>query len=115
MICPRRDELGGAGVFKLPDEDRWRDDGTCSYCGSISPEAFFEAIERGTELGPTDKNYKVYVGVTEHQKFYFQHLSQDERTRFVDLFNAGTLKIGYPGRFYVVPFFMRFGPPAPKA
>lgn len=39
----------------------WREDGTCSYCGSISPDRLFQAIEDGAELGPTDKSYKVYV------------------------------------------------------
>lgn len=40
-------------------------DGNCSYCGSISPETFFDAIEQGCELGPTDKSYKVYVDLIE--------------------------------------------------
>lgn len=112
MICPRRSETLVQGhPFKVPSEDEWRQDGTCSWCGSISPDKFFEAIEQGVELGPTDKSYKVYVGKTDHRKFYFQHLSQDERQRFVDLFNASKLTIGYPGRFYTTPFFMRIGPP----
>jgi hypothetical protein len=34
---------------------------SCSYCGSMHPDDFFDAIERGCEIGPTDKNYKVYV------------------------------------------------------
>lgn len=144
----------------------WREDGTCSYCGSLSPEQFFAAIEAGAELGPTDKNYKVYVhrahplvgrpcidgganfpqtgagwvqvsaetrptlpaidpqgrpasvlkdgewvhvgacSATTHDKFYFQHLSEDERKRFVELMNAKTLSIGYPGHFYRLPFFV---------
>lgn len=38
------------------------DDGTCDYCGSLMPDAFMERLEAGTiKLGPTDKNYKVYV------------------------------------------------------
>ena len=46
--------------------DYWGDcDGhkSCSYCGSLSPAELFAAIEAGHELGPTDKNYKVYVGL----------------------------------------------------
>lgn len=40
----------------------WRSDGTCSFCGSLDPAILFERIEAGTcQLGPTDKNYKVYV------------------------------------------------------
>lgn len=42
-------------------ESEWHKDGTCSYCGSISPDIFFKALEDGCKLTPTDKNYKVYV------------------------------------------------------
>lgn len=47
----------------------------------------------------------VYV-LPEHSKFYFQHLSVDQRKRFVDLYNDKTLKLAFPGHFYVRPFFM---------
>lgn len=105
--CPRRSETFGLlrpahnGV-----NDHWRADGTCSYCGSLSPERFLELAESGVELGPTDKNYKVYVGTNE--KFYFKHLSEEQMLKFIDLSNSRKLKLGYPGRFYVLPFFMRF-------
>lgn len=45
-------------------------------------------------------------------KFYFQHLDEDQSRRFVDLYNERTddgkrrMQVGYPGRFYVLPFFM---------
>lgn len=138
----------------------WRDDETCSYCGSISPDAFFRAIDEGCELGPTDKDYKVYVDLKEPHpeelrvisatsdervvgsdyvvadpvllkrdgwstdykwmqlkprgpkkfgKFYFQHLSVDERKRFIELLNAQKLNIGVPGHFYRLPFFVSKG------
>lgn len=58
-MCPRRGEVFMAGHRVA--EDYWHRDGTCSYCGSLSPEKFFEAIEAGYEIGPTDKSYKVYV------------------------------------------------------
>lgn len=103
MKCPRRDDLGGA-VFKLPEEDHWREDGTCSYCGSLAPDEFMRQAEASTELTPTDKNYKVYVGG--HRKFYFPHLSVEQMKRFVDLVNAKTLRLAFPGHFYVRPFFM---------
>lgn len=65
MKCPRRSELGNTSMFKLPEEDAWRDDPAgfrrCSYCGSMHPDDLFAFIEAGVELGPTDKNYKVYV------------------------------------------------------
>jgi len=41
--CARRSESFGA--FAYPETDTWRADGTCSYCGSLSPAALFAAIE----------------------------------------------------------------------
>lgn len=139
--CPRQTHEATMEVQRQ-HQSHWRDDdGTCSYCGSISPEQLFAAIAAGAELGPTDKNYKVYVRLGEraqshiatlregaqaarveyakecrdalavlermpvHPKFYFQHLSDDEQQRFVDLLNAKQLNIGYPGHFYRLPFF----------
>jgi hypothetical protein len=56
--CPRQGENFRGGM----PEAFWRDDGTCSYCGSLRPETLLEAIEAGSvELGATDKNYKLYV------------------------------------------------------
>jgi hypothetical protein len=43
----------------------------------------------------------------DHGKFYFQHLSEEQMKRFVDLYNDQTIKCGYPGYFYVNPFFMK--------
>ncbi len=40
-------------------------------------------------------------------KFYFQHLSIEQRKRFVDLFNEGKLPFEEGDAFYVWPFFMR--------
>ena len=85
--------------------DHWRPDRTCSYCGSISPAALFEAIDAGEELGPTDKSYKVYVG--RGRKFYFQHFSDENKALFIALFNEGKVKIREPGYFYVLPFFVK--------
>ena len=162
--CARRDEQIGADKhFPGPDSFRVNRDGveTCSYCGSISPEAFFAAVEAGAEVGPTDKSYKVYIdlphpkvglpcvkassthphrdwvqvtaenidtlpldeyqrqhylgkyvevtveGQKYHGKFYFQHLSPEEQTRFIELYNAKRMNVGIPGYFYTTPFFCR--------
>ena len=114
MLCPRRSEIGGgAEVFKLMEgDDTWRgDEGsrTCSWCGSLHPDDFMAKSAAGIELGPTDKAYKVYVG--DGGKFYFQHLSSEQRSAFVDLLNGKRLKLGYPGYFYRLPFFV--GPVKP--
>ena len=64
MPCPRRAECGVP--FSAPEEDRWTDDGTCSFCGSMNNDAFMAALRDGTaKLGATDKNYKVYVDLPE--------------------------------------------------
>lgn len=108
MRCPRQDEVPPGpyrdAVSTWTDRDGAR---ACSFCGSMHPDDLFAAIERGEELVPTDKSYKVYVGKTEHRKFYFQHLSDDERSRFVQVLNERRINIGYPGHFYVLPFFVR--------
>lgn len=70
MKCPRHEDHMFPNVV-----DSWRPDGTCSFCGSMSPEKLFAAIEAGKEITPTDKSYKIYVDGS--QKFYFQHLSKE--------------------------------------
>ena len=48
MSCPRQAEATMA--VQLAHEQFWRADRTCSYCGSLSPEAFFAWLR---EHGPT--------------------------------------------------------------
>lgn len=101
MKCPERFYLG---------EDEWREDQTCSYCGSINPEVFMAGIEDGSIiLGPTDKSTKVYVrsDTIRHGKFYFSHMNTDQMCRFVELYNQKKLQFDSIGGFYVLPFFMR--------
>lgn len=112
--CPRRAEQGldrddtpfmNSGTNK----DVWREDDTCSWCGSFNPDALMKLLEeQAVELEPTDKSYKAYVCSPDRKfrKFYFQHLSVEQQARFVELYNAG-MKLTMPGHFYVMPFFMR--------
>lgn len=58
FTCPRQGE-GPQG--REPGRAFWNKDGTCSYCGSISQDRFFEAAESGCKITPTDKSYKAYV------------------------------------------------------
>lgn len=112
--CPRRIE-SGISITPGPDEFRARGEShpTCSYCGSMDPDALMARIEAGdVELGPTDKSYKIYVrdildAGLGFAKFYFQHFSPEQQVRFIELFNAGKLHIGTPGYFYRLPFFCR--------
>ncbi len=169
--CPRR--MSDWGPWERTEElDEWRP-GTsfvgherderfryCSFCGSIDPDSFMQRIEEGWVAGPTDKNYKTYLGeprskeelaarrvrwlesgfakvlaralraegktdeeievelekdwqkeaalVGDHDvgKFYYQHLSPEQAERFVELLNAGRMRIGYPGHFYRLPYFV---------
>ena len=56
-------------------------------------------------------SYKAYVrgapGGSPTGKFYFQHLSEEGRIKFVDLLNSKKMKLATPGYFYTLPFFCR--------
>ena len=114
-LCPRRSEGGIADT----DHDTWRDNGTCSYCGSYNPDVLMAELESGeVTIGPTDKSYKAYLTYPQpdrHGKFYFQHLSEAQMIRFVELHNANALKLSYPHHFYVLPFFMKREPATGQA
>lgn len=104
FACPRQFE-----TYRAADHEPaayWSND-TCSYCGSLSQERFFALVEDGAEVGPTDKSYKAYVKHPSvgHSKFYFQHLDDAGKDRFVQLVNEKKMVIGYPGHFYSLPFF----------
>jgi hypothetical protein len=114
MTCPRRRENGmdrddSPLTLSGQNLDEWRTDDTCSYCGSVSQETLFKCIEAGAEIGPTDKSYKIYVRGGDAPgpmpKFYFQHLDEEGRKRFIDLVNEQKMNIGYPHHFYVLPYF----------
>lgn len=99
--------------------DYWQDrDGfpCCSFCGSLKPEELFACIEGGLcEIGPTDKSYKIYIKVfsaltgealpVRHLKLYFQHFTEEHKNKFIQLYNSGMMKLGYPGYFYQLPYF----------
>lgn len=120
FFCPRGP--GADSPFHAPfnGEAHWREDRTCSYCGSIHPDLLFEQIENGATITPTDKSYKIYVDLVDHRvagagKFYFQHLSREQQDRFIDLVNAKAVKLGHPGYFYVLPYFACRADPAEVA
>jgi hypothetical protein len=144
MKCPRQPEDPN-GVFKTTNFVFLNkpDDGTCDQCGSLLGDTLMARLEKGDViLGPTDKNYKVYVrnkggecfkqthridNSREHNldgspdqtkwvwqtndsqecKFYFQHLTDEQKKRFVELLNDKKIKFDQPGYFYVLPFFIK--------
>ena len=134
--CGRRKDPFSHGFGVEGEDGFDEDDNCCSYCGSLNPDEFMLRLEAGNvSLTPTDKNYKVYIcnnggeqfkqtyrtdndrtGDKTKQvwttrdmsqaKFYFQHLSDEQKTRFVELINSGTVKMDYPGHFYNLPYFI---------
>lgn len=40
-------------------------------------------------------------------KFYYQHLSREQQDDFIALYNSKRMRVGYPGRFYQLPFFAK--------
>jgi hypothetical protein len=109
-FCGRRGEDDGSKPDHFSQMGGEERRSYCSYCGSASGDSFMAFVEAGGEVRPTDKNYKVYLQGNANLrapgiKFYFQHLSAAQRTRFIELLNQRTVKIGFPGHFYVLPFF----------
>ncbi len=99
-------------MHKLPlpscETSGFRENRTCAYCGSVHPDDFMNAVKEGlTELGPTDKSYKVYVTNLPSIKFYFNHLSEEQMKQFVDLYNYKMIKYQGDSGFYTLPYFMR--------
>lgn len=57
-----------------------------------------------------DYRYVMYAPRdTLHRKFYFQHLDESQRQRFIDLHNGGAMRLDFPGHFYCTPYFARAG------
>ena len=135
LVCPRREETGMESVSNYPKTDKWEirkevmsksnisKNRECSYCGSMHPEDFLKRIEEGWEVGPTDKNYKAYIeriddsyvdttglglkSSFERGKFYFQHFNEEQKRKFIKLLNAKKIRIGVPGHFHNLPFFIK--------
>lgn len=122
QTCPRR--MAEYGPWEKTDGlDRWESRSglvgqaevglSCSFCGSLHPDRFMELVRDGWSVGPTDKAYKAYLqepDAAEGQggksaKFYFLHLSSEQQAEFIDLHNSRRMTVGYPGHFYVLPFF----------
>ena len=114
MQCPRRAENHGPWLYDT--EDQWeKRNGVnhCSYCGSMDPVEVLRLMHQGCALGPTDKNYKVYVQhETISSKFYFQHFDKAQEIEFINIVNGEypdepRFRIDYPGYFYVLPYFCK--------
>lgn len=60
---------------------------------------------KGTPFRPALVKFGVHEPTT-RAKFYFQHLTDEERRTFVGLMNAKRINLAYPGHFYRLPFFV---------
>lgn len=47
-------------------------------------------------------------GERTQEKFYFMHLCEESMKKFVALLNEKKINIGYPGYFYVTPYFIAY-------
>lgn len=107
--CPRRIEDGtdttdSPFTFAGPNRDTYQSGHGlvgqgrgCTYCGSMHPGDFMEALRDGARLGVTDKNYKAYVEGYQGNgpnggKFYYQHLSVEQRHELIRMLNAREIK-----------------------
>lgn len=114
ITCPRRMEEFGPWE-DTEGLDQYEHGGglvtqarSCSFCGSLPPDDFMAMVRSGVTVDPTDKDYKAYIGPEQDKaKFYYQHLNDAQRREFVELLNGGRISLGYPGRFYVLPFFIQ--------
>ena len=104
--CPRMAEVGhgSKSPFKLPTDSKWRDNNTCSWCGGLNPDVALNMIENGAIVGPTDKNYKIYVD--DMKKVYFQHFENKHKDRFIMMLNDNKINFDSFGGFYVLPYFV---------
>jgi len=56
-------------------------------------------------VGPDECTHWV-TRETDNTKFYFQHLSESQKMRFIELLNEKKLKFQGDYEFYVLPFFI---------
>lgn len=65
-----------------------------------TPEQAAEELDRAYET-----EYPTANSAGQVAKFYYQHLSAEQRDEFITLYNDHRMTVGYPGHLYVTPFF----------
>ncbi len=59
---------------------------------------------------PADQSHWVWEVKEDHfAKFYFQHLSDEQKNQFISLHNEKRLRLNHPGHFYTKPYFVQKG------
>jgi hypothetical protein len=114
QTCPSRLWESGPWV-SARNMDYWREDYTCSFCGSYHPDEAMRFLRRGGTIVPTDNQNKAYLesnaavqlpGEARRRKIYFHHFQNKHKIEFVNLLYQKKLNIAYPGHFYVLPAFI---------
>lgn len=77
----------GEGWVQVTPENR----GSLPECANRFEDGYWVKVEPTVEIA--------------HHKLYFQHLTSEQKKRFVTLLNEQKLSLSYPGYFYVNPFF----------
>lgn len=72
---------------------------------SLDDAADIDAYAAGDKLDPM-RNWKFETQEQSQTKFYFEHLSEPQMKRFIELLNEKRIKLNYPGYFYRKPFFV---------
>jgi len=95
--------------------------GTVKLCGTDKSYKVYVENDSGADFKQTyrtdDKPYQGHDNPThdwvtrpmQQHKFYFQHLSVEQRKRFIELWNEKKIKFVEHGEFYVMPFFATRG------
>jgi hypothetical protein len=118
--CPVRSRDEPKVKSRVPAGTQYRRDWydiverTCVYCGSAHPDEFMTAVNSGAKLESTDKDYKVYLVQQRPwsmRKFYFAHLSMEQRAEFIQLLNGNAVSFSPNNRFTVLPFFAKYREP----
>lgn len=105
LDCPRKREHGlrrpedapYSRVKFLQNKAEWTRKGTCTWCGSLRPDIFLDALEAGAEYGATTKSYKAYLygpkapSVGGACKVYFQHFHEHDWKRFREIAESQSL------------------------
>jgi hypothetical protein len=91
QVAQRRTDWMAAGFVQ-----RMRDAACTDHAKNVEA-----VIEREWQQMPASQGHGQVLA-----KFYYQHLSVDQQQRFVELINDGGMRIGTPGYFYALPFFV---------
>jgi hypothetical protein len=77
--------------------------------GQPFKQTYGETYKEKEPCGHEVEKHRWVCREVQETKFYFDHLSEEQMKRFVELLNGKKLKLDYPGHFYRLPFFIKAG------